>query len=258
MKVALAAVVLCSSLVAAQLAVAGDLPWIGIELDRGQHGGARVKRVLEGTPGERAGLHDGDEVLSVDGVPSTNPKILVETVQRAGVGHVAKLRVVDGKGKQRTVELTLEARPSMDSLQKNGLVGHSAPDFEPTIQAGGKMPRISALKGQVVLIDFFATWCMPCIAALPHVEEMHQKLAARGLKVLGVSSESASIVASAAQRFHVTYPLASDENEGVSGSYHVFALPTMVVIDRQGVVRQVAVADTDAIDAAVEAALKSK
>ncbi|HZS40166.1 MAG TPA: redoxin family protein [Polyangia bacterium] len=234
------------------------MPWIGIELDRGSHGGAKVKRVLEGTPGERAGLHEGDEVVAVDGVPSTTAKILVETVQKAGVGHVAKLRVVDAKGKPRTVELTLEARPSMSALERTSLVGHPAPDFEPTIQAGGKLPRISALKGQVVLIDFFATWCGPCIAAMPHVEEMHQKLAARGLKVLGVSSESAAIVAQAAGRFHVTYPLASDENEGVSGSYHVYALPTMVVIDRQGVVREVAVADTDAVDAAVEAALKAR
>ena len=63
-------------------------------------------------------------------------------------------------------------------------------------------------------------------------------------------------VRAAAQRFRLKYTLASDASEGVSGSYHVFALPTMVVIDRQGVVREISIADADAIDAAIAAALK--
>jgi peroxiredoxin len=93
---------------------------------------------------------------------------------------------------------------------------------------------------------------------MPHVEELHQRWKGKGLVVLGVSNESPSIVAHAAGRFHLSYPLASDEGDAVSNAYQVFALPTMVVIDRKGVVREVAVSDTDAAEAAIAAALGQK
>src|SRR5690242_14486542 len=98
----------------ATFAHAGETPWIGIELDKGAHGGSKVKRVLDGTPAQRAGLHDGDEVLTVDDVPADSPRALIEHVQRAGVGHVAKLRVLDPSGQTRTVALTLERKPSLE------------------------------------------------------------------------------------------------------------------------------------------------
>jgi peroxiredoxin len=214
--------------------------------------------VVPGSPGERAGIHAGDEVLSIDDKATGSPQAVIDTVQRGGVGHAAKLRVVDAKGHTRMVAVTYEARPDRETMQRTSLLGRPAPDFQPAVQAGDKLPRVSGLRGKVVLIDFFATWCGPCVEAMPHVEELHQKLKKQGLVVVGVSNESPAIVAHAAEKLHVTYPLASDDGEGVSASYQVFALPTMVVIDRKGVVREVAVADTDAVDAAVKAALGGK
>jgi peroxiredoxin len=233
-------------------------PWIGLQLGPGTFGGAKIKAVLPGSPGERAGIHSGDEVLAIDDRPTAQPKDVIALVQSGGVGHAAKLRVVDAKGHTRTVALTYEARPDRETLQRHTLVGHEAPDFLPAVQSGDKLGKLSSMRGKVVVIDFFATWCGPCVETMPHVEALHKKLAAQGLVVFGVSNESPGIVARAAERFHVTYPLASDESEGVSASYQVFALPTMVVIDRKGVVKEVAISDTEAVDAAVANALKGK
>lgn len=247
---------------AAALLVGGialaEPPWVGLQLGPGTFGGAKVKSVIPGSPADRAGIKAGDEVLSIDDKATDSPQAVIERVQKAGVGHVGKLRLVDGKGHTRAVDVKYEERPDRESLQRHSLVGRAAPDFQPAVQAGDKLPRLSSLKGKVVMIDFFATWCGPCVEAMPHLEDMHKKLRAQGLVVLGVSNESPSIVASAAERFHVTYPLAADADDNVTSSYQIFALPTVVIIDRKGVVREVAVADEDAVDSAVAAALKAK
>ncbi len=251
-KLALAIVMLWSATALA------EPPWVGLQLGAGSFGGARVRAVVPGSPGERAGIHAGDEVLAIDDRPTATPADVIATVQRAGVGQAARLRLVDAKGHTRVVAVTYEARPDRETVQRHALVGHEAPDFLPSVQAGGKLGRVSSMRGKVVVIDFFATWCGPCVESMPHVEEMHRRLAQKGLVVFGVSNESRDVVAHAAERFHITYPLASDEDEGASTSYQVFALPTMVVIDRKGVVREVAISDTDAVDSAVAAALKAR
>ncbi len=112
-------------------------------------------------------------------------------MQTGGVGHAAKLRVVDDKGHTRTVAVTYEARPDRET-HAAPLAHRPArrPTSQPAVQTGAKLGKLSSLRGKVVVIDFFATWCGPCVESMPHVEEMHKKLAAQGLVVFGVSNES--------------------------------------------------------------------
>jgi peroxiredoxin len=94
-----------------------------------------------------------------------------------------------------------------------------------------------------VLLDFFATWCGPCVEAMPEVERLHEQLGPRGLRVVGISPEEAPTVSGAARTHGLRYTLVADPGEAIAARYHVYALPTAVVIDRKGVVRSVSVAD---------------
>jgi peroxiredoxin len=245
------------SMMAAPAFAAGA--WIGLVLDRAGGGGsAQVREVVDGSPGQRAGIAPGEQILSIDEQATEAPEILIAAVRRAGVGATVKLKVRAADGKERTVTVKLEAKPQESDLQRGALVGQPAPDFEPSVQAGPKLAgKLSSLRGKVVLLDFFATWCGPCREAMPHLEHLHETYGSKGLKVIGISSESKKVVAAAAQRFNLKYTLAADEGESVTGRYRVFALPTMVLIDKKGIVRDVAIADAEAMDAAIQSALKA-
>lgn len=232
-------------------------PWTGLAVSRGTAGGVKVEAVLGGSPAETAGIVPGDEIVRVNDQAIQNPSELATQFKRAGIDTRVRLQLVDPP---RTVEVTVLRRPPSETLraqERSQLVGHPAPDFTPSIQAGPARSKLSELRGQVVLLDFWATWCPPCIETMPQLEQLHERLAKHGLAIIGISPESPEIVVGAARKYHLTYSLGADENHEISSRYLIFAYPAMVVIDRQGMVREVS-RDWKPIDAAVEAALRAK
>lgn len=117
-----------------------------------------------------------------------------------------------------------------------GLIGAPAPDFSLTPPGGGGPVGPSAFKGQVVIVDFWATWCAPCRKSFPAyqalVDEFGNKLA-----VIGVSVDDDS---SGIEKFRsetgVKFPLVWDDGQAVSGSYKPGSMPTSFVIDKAGIV----------------------
>src|SRR4051812_11237779 len=115
----LAALLLGAALLTA--APAAAQPWIGIELAPGATG-VRVKRVYEESPGARAHLLAGDEVLAVDGHKVTRSDELIGLVAGHEPGSRLKLTVT-GRSGRREVEVALEARPAPDAYQRSALLG---------------------------------------------------------------------------------------------------------------------------------------
>ena len=116
-------------------------------------------------------------------------------------------------------------------IAKQNLV---APDFV-LPQLDGTPLRLSAYRGKVVLLDFWATWCDPCRAETPHFVELEQKYADRGLQVIGVSMDDTSEpVRDFYQRFHMNYPVVMGDAKTGEAYGGVLGLPIAFLLDRDG------------------------
>jgi peroxiredoxin len=112
-----------------------------------------------------------------------------------------------------------------------------APDFALTTRDGGQV-TLAELEGQVVMLNFWATWCGPCRQEMPHLESLYQRYSDLGFMLLGVNVEEDS---SGADKFlaetPVTFPILFDPKSEVSKKYDVIAMPSTVLIDRTGNMR---------------------
>jgi thiol-disulfide isomerase/thioredoxin len=122
------------------------------------------------------------------------------------------------------------------------LIGALAPAWRDIETVSGSFPpSVTAARGRVVLLDFWATWCAPCRIVMPKLAALQARYGAQGLSVLGVTAEEAQDVALFAQRMPPRYAIGVDRHAETTRSYGVVSLPTLVVIDKRGVVRDVSV-----------------
>ncbi|MCB9665208.1 MAG: redoxin domain-containing protein [Alphaproteobacteria bacterium] len=126
---------------------------------------------------------------------------------------------------------------------RSALLDQPAPDFQVDRVGGGEPLSLAGLAGRVVVLDFWATWCGPCRAVMPGLSSLHERYAADGLTVLGISDETSTtvrkfLVGQEARGVTYAHELAL-EGGGVRRDYGVRSLPTLVLVDAKGVVRWV-------------------
>ena len=114
-----------------------------------------------------------------------------------------------------------------------------APDFTLKSLEGSNL-RLNEYRGQVVLINFWASWCGPCRQEMPLLDRLHSRYEDTGFAVLGVNVEGVVEPAmDIVQKTNVTFPILIDDGQRVSELYNLQAMPSTVVVDRDGVVRYI-------------------
>lgn len=145
-------------------------------------------------------------------------------------------------GLYRDIKNSLTA---MIQRQKNSEAiqeGKPAPDFEATTIDGKKI-KLSDLKGKVVLLDFWATWCPPCVEAIPALVELNKAMEGKSFQMIGISADNErSELEEFVKEKNVTWPQIHPEDGDTSSPmslYGIMKFPTTVLIDRQGVIQNV-------------------
>lgn len=119
------------------------------------------------------------------------------------------------------------------------VVGHPAPNFSLSALRGPAI-ALNSLRGNVVLLNFWATWCVPCRTEVPRLVSWYQHFHRNRLIVVGIDrQEPQSDVQGFAARYHMTYPIGIDSSGSILAQYRVVPLPASFVLDASGVVRSV-------------------
>jgi thiol-disulfide isomerase/thioredoxin len=219
--------------------------WLGISMAQdtkeARARGVLVNHVVRGSPADLAGIRAGDRVLRVATGAVAHGGDVARAVAGYPAGALLDIGFLHG-GVERTAHVTLVAFPAPAEMLRMDLVGAFAPPLIGVHAVSGAFPAsIAAVRGRVVLLDFWATWCGPCRLATPRLSALQDRYGAQGLTVLGVAADEVQDIAAFASRTRVAYPLAADSEGETSRGYGVTTLPTLLVIDKRGVVREVAV-----------------
>ncbi len=117
-------------------------------------------------------------------------------------------------------------------------VGDTAPDFSLTDRQG-KIWSLSELKGQVVFINFWATWCPPCLKELPSMQNLYTRIPEENFKMLAVLSKDLPYQADhVAKQKGITIPILDDAQNIVGSDYLLTGLPETYIVDKQGIIRE--------------------
>jgi cytochrome c biogenesis protein CcmG, thiol:disulfide interchange protein DsbE len=143
---------------------------------------------------------------------------------------------------------TLISRVPDTSLQQSGpppnpKEGFTAPDFTLDLLNGGKL-TLSELREHPVVLNLWASWCLPCRSEMPALERVYQRYKDVGLIVVGLnltSQDSESDIKAFVQELGLTFPIVLDRDGSVQSRYQLLGLPSTFFIDQKGIIRSVVV-----------------
>ncbi len=231
--------------------------WLGIAMMPAPSGqtGVVTTQITPGSPAERAGLRVGDRLKRVATVAVSAPGDVQRLVSARAAGDVLPV-VFERAGREMTVKVELAERPSPEAIARTTYVGKQAPSLTGLATVNGPALTTDWLKNRVVVIDFWALWCVPCRLSLPWLSSLQARYGPQGLTVLSITSDPADNAASFARELALRTSIIVDPEGATTRAYGVSVLPTTFVIDRRGVVREVVLGYDRAQDARLEGLIR--
>ncbi|HSC88989.1 MAG TPA: redoxin domain-containing protein [Polyangiaceae bacterium] len=216
--------------------------WLGVELIAREPSqpGVKVRSVFPRSPAARAGLEEGDVLLSLDGRVPVAPVDVSTLVQERAPGSSLGV-LVERAGAQRLLRVDLEGMPEFEDRVRLAFIGRQAPEIAGVTTFQGETSALADVRGRVVVVEFWASWCGPCRFVSPTLDRWYRDYRPRGAEVIGITVDSPSEGAEVAQRLGMSYTLAHDPSGRTTRSYLANQVPMIVLIDRRGVVRDVMV-----------------
>jgi peroxiredoxin len=136
----------------------------------------------------------------------------------------------------------MASAPGCDRGAHPALTGKMAPDF--TVSDGTTTVHLASYRGRVVVLNFWATWCPPCVQEMPALVELHHERPDLAIVAVSVDEDPDAYNSFVARR-HVDLITVRDPAEKAAGLYHSEAWPETYIIDRKGVIRRKIVGDPD-------------
>jgi cytochrome c biogenesis protein CcmG, thiol:disulfide interchange protein DsbE len=145
-----------------------------------------------------------------------------------------------------------------DGVPEQVTIGRRAPDYS-AVTLAGDTASLSDLRGRAVLLNVWATWCIPCRAEMPALQEVYEANASRGFELVGVSIDdrnSGPIIERFLADYGVTFTIWHDPDDVISTRFQVIGVPATFVLDREGVVLWRHMGPIEASDPALNEALE--
>lgn len=132
------------------------------------------------------------------------------------------------------VTLAMKLRPQLDLL----VPGSSAPEFQAVHLGSGTPAKLADYRGKVILLNIWATWCVPCLQEMPSMQRLQEKLQGTDFHIVAVSvdEQDSTVVRQFAQKLGVTFEILHNQDQSIRSIYQTTGVPENYIIDRDGVI----------------------